>query len=360
MIRPRILKLQIGLVFAAATLLVGGAKTAAQSTSLDYPTPITGDQLSGVVQARDIGDSRLTRHFYVLSGTTGDLTIAVQYANLNGDIDLFTLDGMRPLAKIGLVANDNTIKVERTVFIRIQEKLILRVEAKSANDDPGRYQIHFSGTFVAIADATEAPAPPTVEAKTTSTNRRRVTTAGEVIIEPEPEPVAKVEPPPKPVPAAAPPAKPRTRPGRGTATPSARSAPNPTGSDTGTAGTARNTRTGRTKTPSTAGTKPPADNNSTNPAPTTTTARPAPRRPTNRSTARTTPSTATPATPAPEPDPMANARLVVETRDGSLHEHYMRDVRRFTVEKGILLVIMKDGKTERQPMSNVLRVVIEP
>jgi hypothetical protein len=361
MIRQRFLSKQIGLTFAVVIVIAYALSATAQSTSLDYPTPITGDQLSGVIQARDIGDSRLTRHFYVLSGTTGDLTIALQYSNLNGDIDLFTLDGMRPLAKIGLVASDNTIKVERTVFLRIEEKLILRVEAKSANDDPGRYQIHFSGTFSAIVDAADAPPPPTVEGKTTSTNRRRVTTAGEVIIEPEPEPVAKAEPPPKPAPAVASPAKPRTRPARGTATPTARSTPNPTGSGTGTTGTARNTRTGRAKTAPPTTATPPADTNATNPAPTASTARPAPRKPTNRSTARTTPATSPAApTPAPEPDPMANARLVVETRDGGLHEHYMRDVRRFTVEKGILLVIMKDGKTERQPMSNVLRVVIEP
>ena len=281
--------------------------------------------------------------------------ISVQYSNLNGDIDLFTSDGMRPLAKIGLVASDNLIKVERTVFLRLHEKLILRVEAKSANDDPGRYQIHFAGTFEPIADAGEAPTPPTVEAKPNSTNRRRVTTAGEVIIEPEPEPVAKVEPPPKPARSCSS-AKPKTRPTRGTATPTAarrqsrpRAAARPR---------ARQEKLGpETKTTTTASATPPAENDPSSAAAGTPPARPNPKKPATRSTARTTP--AVPA-PAPAPDPMANARLVVETRDGGLHEHYLRDVRRFSVEKGILLVIMKDGKTERQPMSNVLRVVIEP
>lgn len=350
-----------GLFVTTVFLGIGAVGAQAQSTSLDYPTPITGNQLSGSIAARDIGDSRVTRHFYLLSGTTGDLTISVQYSNLNGDIDLFTANGMRPLAKIGLVASDNLIKVDRTVFLRIQENLILRVEAKSANDDPGRYQISFTGTFEPIASADEVPPPPTVESRSASTNRRRVTTAGEVIIEPEPVPVAKVEPPPKPVVTpVAPAGKPNPRTGRGTA-PAGRSTPKTSGTGGNTATGPRRSRTGTAKPTTT--TPPPADSVAVNP-PAAPPAKPTPGRPTTRrNTARTTPSTpaTTPAPkPEPVPDPMANARLVVETRDGGHQEHYMRDVRRFSVEKGVLLVIMKDGKTERQPMSNVLRVVIEP
>jgi argonaute-like protein implicated in RNA metabolism and viral defense len=41
-------------------------------------------------------------------------------------------------------------------------------------------------------------------------------------------------------------------------------------------------------------------------------------------------------------------------------ERYMTTVRRVTVEYGQLIVVMKDGKVERQPMSNVLRMAIEP
>jgi len=41
-------------------------------------------------------------------------------------------------------------------------------------------------------------------------------------------------------------------------------------------------------------------------------------------------------------------------------ERYMTTVRRVTVENGQLIVITKDGHVERQPMSNVLRMAIEP
>ena len=53
-------------------------------------------------------------------------------------------------------------------------------------------------------------------------------------------------------------------------------------------------------------------------------------------------------------------RLIIETRDGMKVERYMTTVRRVTVEYGQLIVVMKDGKVERQPMSNVLRMAIEP
>lgn len=358
MIRQKVIQWPIGLLFVVALSLFGAGSVAGQSTSLDYPTPITGNQLSGAIAARDIGDARLTRHFYVLSGTTGDLVVTVQYSNLNGDIDLFTADGMRPLAKIGLVASDNAIKVERTVFLRIHENLILRVEAKSANDDPGRYQISFAGTFEPIASATEAPPPPTVEAKSSSTNRRRVTTAGEVIIEPEPAPVAKVEPPkPAPKPASATPAttpKPTGRTTRSVAS----STSKPTTGTGRTTGSPR--RTGTTKPAGTATATPPGDGSSTGDAAGTPASPPVTNQPSRpRGTARTAKPAPSPK-PEPAPDPMANARLVVDTRDGERQEHYLRDVRRFTVENGVLIVVMKSGKTERQAMSNVLRVVIEP
>ena len=41
-------------------------------------------------------------------------------------------------------------------------------------------------------------------------------------------------------------------------------------------------------------------------------------------------------------------------------ERYMTEVRRVTVEKGQLIVVTNDGKIERRPMTNVLRVTIEP
>jgi hypothetical protein len=41
-------------------------------------------------------------------------------------------------------------------------------------------------------------------------------------------------------------------------------------------------------------------------------------------------------------------------------ERYMTTVRRVTVEKGLIVVITKEGKIERQPLANVQRMAIEP
>jgi hypothetical protein len=38
----------------------------------------------------------------------------------------------------------------------------------------------------------------------------------------------------------------------------------------------------------------------------------------------------------------------------------MSDVRRVTIERGFVVVQLKSGRTERQPLSNVLRMSIEP
>lgn len=41
-------------------------------------------------------------------------------------------------------------------------------------------------------------------------------------------------------------------------------------------------------------------------------------------------------------------------------ERFMSTVRRVTVENGQIIVVTKDGKVERQPMTNVVRMAIEP
>jgi hypothetical protein len=38
----------------------------------------------------------------------------------------------------------------------------------------------------------------------------------------------------------------------------------------------------------------------------------------------------------------------------------MSSIRRVTVENGMLVIVSKTGKTERQPMTAVLRMSIEP
>ena len=48
------------------------------------------------------------------------------------------------------------------------------------------------------------------------------------------------------------------------------------------------------------------------------------------------------------------------TKDGETIERDMSTVRRVTVEGNQVVVITKDGKIIRQPLTNVLRMSIEP
>ncbi len=85
-----------------------------------------------------------------MTGTPGDLTFTVESKNLNGDVDLFTATGLRPLAHVSLYAGEGATTVSKSIYLRRRESLILRVEARSANDDAGSYRISFEGAFEPI------------------------------------------------------------------------------------------------------------------------------------------------------------------------------------------------------------------
>src|SRR5512132_1122124 len=72
---------------------------AAQSTHQALPTPVLSNEISGNITPLDLGDPRLTRHYYAFEGTPGDLLITVEGKNLNGDVDVFTAVTLRPLMK---------------------------------------------------------------------------------------------------------------------------------------------------------------------------------------------------------------------------------------------------------------------
>jgi hypothetical protein len=321
----------VGLFGTLFLLLILPASALAQSTDIQYPTPVRSNEISGAIAPRDLGDPRLTRYFYTFTGTPGDLIVTVESRNLDGDVDIFTTGALRPLAKVTMYAGGSSTSGSKTIYLRNRQSLILRVEARTPNDDEGIFRIRFEGTFEPIGSDVPDPEPviPTLSS-TTGKQGRRVTATGARIDEPQPEVTATTQP---------------ETPQPATVTPSSSETPTPVENPPATT-TARKT-TPRSRTPSNRRSRTPRTTTRTRPAPTA-------RR-------RTTPA---PVEPAPAPQPVepaaAGPRLIIETRDGMRVERYMTTVRRVTVERGQIVVVTTDGKVERQPMTNVLRMAIEP
>src|SRR5215213_5562044 len=102
---PRKLHIRLaGLLSTFLLLLVLVTGASAQSTDQEYPTPIRAGEISGTITPRDLGDPRLTRYFYLFTGTPGDLIVTVESENLEGGVDVFTAGALRPLANISLYA----------------------------------------------------------------------------------------------------------------------------------------------------------------------------------------------------------------------------------------------------------------
>ena len=332
------------------------AGAVAQSTEAAAPSPVTTNEVLGTISARDLGDARLTDHFYTFTGTPGDLLITVDSKNLNGDVDVFTSSGLRPLMKFSVYAG-SSLPVTKSVYLRKREDLILRVEARSPNDDEGSYRLHFGGAFEAISAALLSENKNTLSEPailpTTPRTGRRVSSVG-----------ARIEEPPAPAVAEAP--APETTPSQPADTESKSSVaeesktvveePKVTTSRPASRRGGRRQPGRRTRTPQPAPTEE-----------TTTTAeaekkateevgeaesKPAPRG--RRSTRRR------PAEPPVEPVEESGPRLIIETNDGTLINRYMSSVRRVTVENGRIVVVGIDGKIERIALATVVRMSIAP
>src|ERR1043165_3403464 len=313
--------------FVLALLLLLAESVCAQSTDPHSPWPVRSNTVTARIAARDLGDARLTDHYYAFTGTPGDLLITIQSNNLNGDVDIFTATTLRPLAKVTLYAEIST-PVTKGIYLRRREDLVLRVEARSPNDDEGIYRVTFGGSFQPIAggpDLAETETPSITETPGGDRKGKRVASSGARIEEPAP-PVVAAAPTPEPTPEATPEAKPVETPKTEEEKP-AKPAP------------VRNTRTPR---------------------------RPAGRRPAPATTPRSTRDTvAESETPKPkplpvEPEPEVGPRLVIETNDGTLINRSMSTVKRVTVENGQVVVTGKDGKIDRILLINVVRMSIAP
>lgn len=326
-----------------------------QSSNQDFPSPVLRDEISGSIAARDIGDSRLTRHFYTFYAGVGDLFLNLETGNFTGDIDLFEAKTLRPISKISVYVADSTNKTSRIVYFRQRTQVVMRVEGRTPNDEIASYRINFSGSFAAATDLPQPPEDlePKTSGKASGEAVARVNSAGAIIevIEPKKEPETAaaeaektetetaIETPdkePTVTPTQRAPAarrNSRTRPARRTAQPP------------------KTDETAKIETEKPTTENPPAE---TPPVRTT-------RRSTSLPARRTTRAQAAKKETATEPkvDPLANLRLVVLLKDGYKIERPMSEVLRASVDKGTLVVIAKDGKIERFALLDVLKFSIE-
>lgn len=369
MLRVKKRQVRFALLAAAYALfaLSAALPCRAQSADVNFPTPVFSTEVSGRIGARDIGDARRTRHFYTFRGTEGDVTVTIEASELIGDVDVFTATTLRPLIKFTLFGD--ATRVTKSFYVRSEETLVLRVEARASGDSEGTYRVTFGGSFApapaGLANV-EEPKPPTLSESTRGPGTRRVTSAGARIEEPRPEPTpTPVEeakaPEPQPTPAAT----------RGTTRRGGRSTRPPTrarGRESASQPKPANSETADAKPPAGDVADANAESTSVEPKPAATPARTPPRRGNTRNsrsrastdrpaTAAQPSGNASPASPAPA---AATGRLVIITLDGEIFERQMNTVRSVTVEKGQLVVTTLDGKTTRRPMSNVLRMSIEP
>jgi hypothetical protein len=343
--------------FACVALLLGAfaVAVAAQSTDVAAPSPVRTNDVVGTIPARDLGDPRVTDHFYAFTGTPGDVLITVDSRNLNGDIDVFTFSGLQPLLKFTVYAGSSSA-ITKSIYLRKQEDLILRVEGRTPNDDEAVYRIHFGGSFAPLTSAPwlsesdNATPPANIATGTAATAKkgRRVSSVGARIDEPPAE-VAEApapEPTPEAVEAAPKTAAAKPKPGnsrvrRPATRPGAKKPP---------AETAKADETAKNDSEANAPTENPESEKKKTPAS---------KRPTRRTT------TARTAKPAPAPAPPqapeeSGPRLLIETNDGTLIDRYMSSVRRVTVENGQVVVVGRDGKIQRISLATVVRMTISP
>jgi hypothetical protein len=327
-----------------------GSITRSQSLDIASPSPVSTNEIVGTIAARDIGDARLTDHFYAFTGTPGDVLITVESGNLNGDIDIFTAAGLRPLLKFTVYAGSSS-PITKSIYLRTREELLLRVEARTPNDDDGTYSLHFSGSFEPIttgpllAGSQAIVNPPSKPIVRIGKKGRRVSSVG-----------ARIEEPPAPEVVAVPTVE---------STPTDTREPQPK-----TAAAKASSSNSRVRRPASRRARPPkpekteesaAKNESENKPPaegSEVAARTTPpkKQPTRRSaTARNV------AKPPAEPGPQdSGPRLLIETSDGTLVDRYMTGVRRVTVENGQVVVVGKDGKIQRIQLADVVRMSISP
>ncbi len=335
-------------LIALVAILVPGAY--AQSTSRDFPTPVRTSEISGTIRARDLGDPRRTTYYFTFEGNQGDIFINVVTKNFDGDIDVFTADTLKPLTKIVVYSDSPDNETGRVIYLRQSEKLILRIEGRTATDEPATFKIKFAGSFApssAVAE-TEEPRLPTI--KPDPDAEVKVNSVGTIVaVKPKPTPTPRPEPVPvKP----APEGKLRT---------DENAVPKRSETDENTA-EKKAEKPERIK-PEVVVTdelpKPEAEKESKSVVPKPKTPAKKVPAPTKKAPANARKTPPKPDETVPPPNPLANVKLIVLFKDGSKIERPMTEVLRISVDKGILTIIHKDGSIGRYQLLDVAKMSIE-
>ena len=106
------------------SLLLFAGIASAQSTSQDFPTPVMTNEIVGAVNARDIGDSRLTTYYFTFYGDQGDLFVNIVTKNFTGDL--------RYLHSRGTAANHEDRHLRKRYRKRDRPSRILQKAGKTA------------------------------------------------------------------------------------------------------------------------------------------------------------------------------------------------------------------------------------
>ncbi|MEZ5346787.1 MAG: hypothetical protein R2681_14645 [Pyrinomonadaceae bacterium] len=193
--KTSIYKINLFASFTISILLaiVLAADAFPQSIEQNRPTPIVSNEISGQIKARDIGDSRLTTYYFAFNGERGDIFINVVTKNLNGDIDIYELNGLVPRTKIAVYADSSSNETGRVVYLRKPEKLLLRIQGRTPDDDPATYQIKFAGSFQPLTGIAETEDSETPEIKEKPEGPVRVNSVGTIIEDEKPAEEAKPE-----------------------------------------------------------------------------------------------------------------------------------------------------------------------
>lgn len=347
------------LVCAALLTLAYGMTARAQSTDANFPTNVTTSEIVGTIRARDMGDSRQTSYYYTFDGGQGDMFINVVTRNFAGDIDVFAAEGMRPLTKMVIFAEGGPSETGRLIYMRKPERLILRVQGRTPDDDPATFQIKFGGSFMAMAEKSDDQTPKLERTEEVSDAGIKVNSVGTIVaVIPKPQPPKKTveSTPQKPAePVAKAETKPEKEPEEITSAP-----PRVTVSENIPAA-----KEPARSEPSGPPAKPAVRRKSTvSGPPTIFSGKPKTRAKTAGAKAKAgtaTKAAAKPPAPPPPttPDPLASIHLVVLLKDGNKIERPMSEVLKFSVDKGVLTVITKDG-TVTYPILDVAKVTISP